>query len=184
MFDLHSSDLSYYDGSQAHRPRESAGVRCMRQAARAYERAVWDAQLRSIWCALTRQPNRLHDLAEAKRQCVTGSARPGGLQTVAIDRILGSEGRSRDFDGRFLPLRKCSRERWISIAAAQLMDVPLPPVSLIQVGDRFYVRDGHHRVSVARALGQQYIEADITVWELAVESRPAGVPALTPLPVL
>jgi hypothetical protein len=64
------------------------------------------------------------------------------------------------------------------------MDVPLPPVSLIQVGDRFYVRDGHHRVSVARALGQQYIEADITVWELAVESRPAGVPALTPLPVL
>jgi hypothetical protein len=45
--------------------------------------------------------------------------------------------------------------------------VPLPPIKLIQVGDCYYVRDGHHRLSVARALGEQFIEAEVTVWEIA-----------------
>lgn len=184
MFDLHSSDLSYYDTSQSHPTHESAGVRCMRQAARLYDRSLWLAQLGRVWHWLTRQPHCLHDLAGEKERCVPGSARPAGLQTVGVGRIVGSEGRSRDFDRRFRPLRKYTRERWLSIAAAQLMDITLPAVDLIQVGERYYVRDGHHRVSVACALGQEYIEAEITVWELSVEPRPAGVPALAPLPVI
>jgi hypothetical protein len=44
---------------------------------------------------------------------------------------------------------------------------PLPPVELIQVGSVYFVRDGHHRISVARAMGQQEIEAVVTVWQTA-----------------
>jgi hypothetical protein len=43
----------------------------------------------------------------------------------------------------------------------------LPPVVLVQVGDVYFVRDGHHRISVARALGQLDIEAEVTVWHLS-----------------
>jgi len=184
MFDLHSSDLSYYDGNQPDQRHQSDGMRSLRRAARVYERIIWLAQLGRAWGWLTGQPAYLLDLAAEKPRCVMGSARPGGLQTVEVRRILGSEGRSRDFDRHFLPLRKCTRERWTSIAAAQLMGIPLPPVSLIQVGERYYVRDGHHRVSVARALGQEYIEAEITVWELVEACQPAGASILSPLPVL
>ena len=56
-------------------------------------------------------------------------------------------------------------QRWQSVANALDEGVPLPPVQLIQVGAAYYVRDGHHRVSVNRALGQEVIEADVTVWQ-------------------
>jgi hypothetical protein len=88
-----------------------------------------------------------------------------GLRTVSIERIRGTEGRSNDFDRSFHPLRESSRERWMSIARARDQDKALPPVDLIQVGDIYFCRDGHHRISVARAVGQRYIEAEVTVWE-------------------
>jgi hypothetical protein len=47
------------------------------------------------------------------------------------------------------------------------MATPLPPVELIQVGDVYFVRDGHHRISVARMMGQDSIDAEVTVWETA-----------------
>jgi hypothetical protein len=53
------------------------------------------------------------------------------------------------------------------VAEAMYMGVPLPPVHLIQVGDVYFVRDGHHRISVAKALGQTQIEANVTVWNVA-----------------
>jgi hypothetical protein len=52
------------------------------------------------------------------------------------------------------------------VAAARRRGKSLPPVDLIQVGDAYFVRDGHHRISVARALGQQDIEAKVIVWQV------------------
>jgi len=46
------------------------------------------------------------------------------------------------------------------------MGTPLPPVELVQVGDVYFVRDGHHRISVARTVGQRDIEAEVTVWHV------------------
>lgn len=80
---------------------------------------------------------------------------------VPLDQIVGSEGRSDDFDADFNPLQTHTRERWIGIAAALRMGLGLPPVELVQAGDGYYVRDGHHRISVAKALGQLEIEARI-----------------------
>jgi hypothetical protein len=57
--------------------------------------------------------------------------------------------------------------RWLRVAAARDQGKVLPPVVLVQVGDVYFVRDGHHRISVARALGQLDIEAEVTVWHLS-----------------
>jgi hypothetical protein len=89
-----------------------------------------------------------------------------GNQQVPITQIQGSEGRSGDFDREFRPLQDRTRERWLSVAAARQQGKALPPVELIQVGPIYFVRDGHHRISVARALGQQAIEARVLVWQV------------------
>ena len=57
--------------------------------------------------------------------------------------------------------------RWLGVAAARDHGKVLPPVVLVQVGGVYFVRDGHHRISVARALGQLDIEAEVTVWQVS-----------------
>jgi hypothetical protein len=89
-----------------------------------------------------------------------------GQRTIEIERIVGSESRAEGFDHRFNPLSDSIRERWVSIAAFCLNDIGLPAVDLIQVGEEYFVRDGHHRVSVARALGWAFIDARVTKLEL------------------
>ena len=90
-----------------------------------------------------------------------------GVQTVPVRHIRGSEGRCADFDVDFRPLRTHSKERWLRIAVAQQAGEVMPPVKLIRIGEIYFVRDGHHRVSVAQALGQKEIEAEVTVWQIA-----------------
>jgi hypothetical protein len=85
---------------------------------------------------------------------------------VPIRQIRGSEGRCRYFDRDLNPLYDQARGRWLSIARVRQQGRALPPVVLVQVGDIFFVRDGHHRISVARALGQTEIDARVTVWEV------------------
>ena len=75
--------------------------------------------------------------------------------------IIGSEGRTNDSDRDFYPLQTHNRDRWIGIAAARRQGAILPPVELIQYGDGYYVRDGNHRVSVAKIAGQVEIEAQV-----------------------
>jgi len=85
---------------------------------------------------------------------------------VSVRDIRGSEGRCGDFDADFHPLQGRTRNRWVGIAAAREMGTPMPPVKLIRIGDLYFVRDGHHRISVARAMGQEAIEAEVTAWEV------------------
>ena len=85
------------------------------------------------------------------------------MKTVSIDQIRGSFGRSYDFDWRFNPLQQHIRSRWVQIALARLQQVPLDPILLFKVGSNYYVQDGHHRLSVARALGEKYIDADLFI---------------------
>jgi hypothetical protein len=85
-----------------------------------------------------------------------------GLKVVPLDQIVGSVGRERDFDRRFRPTSGRSRGRWEQIAAAARRGESFPPVDLVKVGQLYFVRDGHHRVSVARALGRTDIDAYVT----------------------
>ncbi len=90
------------------------------------------------------------------------------LEEVPLDKIVGSVGRYRDFNSAFLPKNEALEERWARVDAARETLVGLPPVDLIQVGDLYFVRDGNHRVSVARAHGEKSIEAYVTPVETAI----------------
>jgi hypothetical protein len=82
-----------------------------------------------------------------------------GLQTVALDSILGTVDRTKGFDRQFRPTTSRVRARWERIANAVRRGEPMPPISLFRIGDVHFVRDGHHRVSVARAMGRTQIDA-------------------------
>lgn len=123
---------------------------------------LW-AKILQVWARLTRQPAHLLDLNQQQR--TTSQTRHyAGIQTIPLHQIRGSEGRTRDFDTAFRPLQTHNQDRWIGLATAWQKGVTLPPVELVQVGNIYYVRDGHHRISVARARGQAAIEARVTVW--------------------
>lgn len=113
------------------------------------------------WRQLTGRPARLRCLGQLTRH----GGRDLGHQTVAIGAIIGSEGRTRDFDSRFAPLSDRTRDRWMSVAQARRRGKALPAVLLVRAEDGYYVRDGHHRISVARALGEEFVEADVIAWE-------------------
>jgi hypothetical protein len=85
-----------------------------------------------------------------------------GLQTIALDSIVGTVDRTRDFDRGFRPTTPRVRGRWQRIAAAQRRGEAFPPISVYRVGDLHFVRDGHHRVSVAKSLGRADIDAYVT----------------------
>ena len=92
---------------------------------------------------------------------VTSRRSTSQIVAVPIQQIKGSLGRSADFDADFNPLHERCRSRWVSVATAIQTNIPLPPVELVQVGDAYYVQDGHHRISVAKAIGQEVIDARI-----------------------
>lgn len=148
-----------------------------------YARARSRGQRGQFWSRLTGRSRCLLRLASIEADCRLDANCDAGLQTVAIAQILGSEGRSADFDRNFCPLRDHNRERWLGIARARHQGKALPPVRLVRIGDVYFVRDGHHRISVARALGQEAIEARVTIWrvsgplpwEAAPGSQPTGV---------
>ncbi|MFP4437762.1 MAG: hypothetical protein ACLFVO_10970, partial [Chloroflexaceae bacterium] len=139
----------------------------------ATQRRAW---LDRIWTGLRGRPQHLLDLKQVVVSHPVGSRRFVGYQTVPIEQIRGSEERSHEFDAAFRPLRHTNGKRWRSVACALLSGVALPPVELIRVGADYFVRDGHHRVSVARALGRLELDASVTVWELDApppRTRPA-----------
>lgn len=84
-----------------------------------------------------------------------------GLQTVPIEQIIGSVGRSLDFDNNFSLKSRHSTARLESIKEAMKKQEPLPPVQLYKMGDEYYVVDGHHRIAGAKELGQKFIDASV-----------------------
>jgi hypothetical protein len=116
--------------------------------------------------ALLNRNNRLLSIEQIidGKEIQTQSYR--GLMPVPIRMIQGSEERSEDFDRAFNPTKKHNMHRWMAIALERLRGRSLPAVELIQIGDLYVVKDGHHRVSVARAMGEEFIDAHVTLWML------------------
>jgi hypothetical protein len=108
---------------------------------------------------------------QGKRQAYNRVRR--GRRVVDLEKIVGSVGRSRDFDNSFMPLRAAAGERWKRVDLAFYRDQALPPVSLYKLGDDYFVEDGNHRISVARYHSLPDVEADVT--ELRpISTRPVG----------
>lgn len=110
-----------------------------------------------------RRDNQLQSMEDAMNRSGAKFIRQAELRNVEIHKIRGSESRVGDFDANFYPAQKNVKDRWINIAIAKQSDVALPPVELIQIGDNFYVRDGHHRISVAHWLGEEEVDAQVYV---------------------
>ncbi|MBC7237148.1 MAG: universal stress protein [Chloroflexi bacterium] len=125
------------------------------------------AILRGIWSSLTGTSNDLIPFEDLKKALGSAGQHYRGLQPVPLEKIIGSMGRSDDFDRAFLPTQSQTRGKWVSVDSAVREGVTLPPVSLYKVGDAYFVVDGHHRVSVARRRGQKFIDAEI----IEVQSR-------------
>ena len=84
-----------------------------------------------------------------------------GLQTVPIKLIVGSEGRYHDFNRYFLPRAEHLRSRWERVDEAHLRDIVLPSILLYEIGGVYFVRDGNHRVSVAKTQNVEFIDAEV-----------------------
>jgi hypothetical protein len=85
-----------------------------------------------------------------------------GLELITLDSIIGTVDRSREFDRDFRPTSPRVRERWQRINLAQRRGEAMPPIDVYRIGELHFVKDGHHRVSVARALGHRDINAYVT----------------------
>ena len=98
-----------------------------------------------------------------------------GTNVIRLDAIVGSVDKVRDFDRRFRPTSARSRQRWERLARASRTGEVIPPIDVYQVGDYYFVSDGHHRVSVARSMGVDLIEARVTAVETFL--APVGIGA-------
>ncbi|KGQ21804.2 DUF4032 domain-containing protein [Thermus filiformis] len=95
-----------------------------------------------------------------------------GLKTIEVDKVVGSVDRYEDFDHRFLPKTPHTLERWKRLRALQLLGVELPPIEVYQVGEAYFVKDGNHRVALAKATGQKYLDAHVIALDVPVPVEP------------
>ena len=131
------------------------------EASAAFDKALLWGKLHTLGHRLLGKASGLRQLPRVDTTAARHPARETGVVNVPLSQIVGSEGRASDFDSDFHPLNDHTRDRWINIAAAIRRGAAMPPVELIQAADGYYVRDGHHRISVARAAGQTSIESRI-----------------------
>jgi hypothetical protein len=144
--------------------RRSTGMPAV-DAQHDFLRARRRATVASLVARLRREPDDINVILpyeEVIKALGFVSERSIGLQVVPLDAIVGTIDRQRDFDRQFRPTSRRMRSRWEQIAAAMRRGESLPPVDLLKVGEIYFVRDGHHRVSVASALGLGDIDAYVT----------------------
>ena len=147
------SNTSSPDSETAMMSRQKAGF----LYSQVFARGRWQA----FWHKLVGKENFLRELPQTQSTAKRLPLKDSSVVLVPLEKIVGSEGRVRDFDQNFNPLADHNNQRWISVAVAHRQGKTLPPVDLIQIGDEYYDRDGHHRISVAKAAGQAVIEAEI-----------------------
>ncbi|RIK39297.1 MAG: hypothetical protein DCC55_18480 [Chloroflexi bacterium] len=127
-----------------------------------YARNVQRAQIADMLGLITGRNTDLVSFEEVARKLKARQQVEIGTQMVPLNKIVGSVGRYRDFTRTFLPRASANPERWIRLDAAVNALETVPPVELFKIGDVYFVRDGNHRVSVARANGVSHIEARVT----------------------
>ncbi|MBK5232031.1 MAG: chromosome partitioning protein ParB [Thermoleophilia bacterium] len=96
-----------------------------------------------------------------------------GIQSIELDSVVGTVDRGRDFDRRFRPTSHRVRQRWQGINTAMRKGKSMPPIDVYRVGEFHFVEDGHHRVSVARQMGIEVIDASVT--EIQTSAAPESI---------
>jgi len=137
-----------------------------------YSRARTKAFMNNIKAVLSGRSNTLLSFDAIKEKLHIGGPIYRGFLTVRIDQIVGSLDRYEQFDKAFLPKQDLTSDRWLRIDHAFYDDISLPPVVLYKVGNVYFVVDGHHRVSVARQQGQEFIDAEVRECSTKVDIQP------------
>jgi hypothetical protein len=127
-----------------------------------YKQNVQRAQMADILGLVSGRSTDLISFEEVAKKLRARQQVEMGTQMVPLNKIVGSVGRYRDFTRTFLPRASANPERWIRLDAAINALESVPPIELFRIGDVYFVRDGNHRVSVARANGATHIEARVT----------------------
>jgi hypothetical protein len=149
-----------------------AGIRESYLAAEDFNRARNKALLQRIQHFLRFDKDELLNFHDVKKILKPRHEVYQGLRQVPIALIVGSEGRYRDFNKCFLPRSEFLRARWERVDRAHLSDIPLPAIQLYEIGGAYFVRDGNHRVSVAKAQGMETIDAEVTSLASEIAIRP------------
>ncbi|OHD11774.1 MAG: hypothetical protein A2086_12000 [Spirochaetes bacterium GWD1_27_9] len=137
-----------------------------------FDRAYFEAMISRIFDRFQGEKDSLLSFSEIMKFVKIKNQSYKGMQFVLIDDIVGSEGRYNDFNKKFLPKRRILRERWQRVDEAHYKDVILPPIQLYQLGKAYFVRDGNHRVSVAKRQGMEFIDAEVTEIYTDIEINP------------
>lgn len=137
-----------------------------------FSRARFKAFLNRVRSLVSGQPTTLLSYHDIKEQLHIGGPIYRGVQTVRVDQIVGSLNRYHQFDRAFLPVQSDTAQRWQNIDRAFYDEVSLPPVVLYKVGQVYFVVDGHHRVSVAREQGAEFIDAEVRECSTRVNITP------------
>jgi hypothetical protein len=110
--------------------------------------------------------NDVKDILKPKNQVYMG------MQIIPVNLIVGSEGRYQDFNRLFLPKSEHLRTRWERVDQAQLQSINLPPIQLYEIGGAYFVRDGNHRVSVAKSQNVESIDAEVISLSSVINIKP------------
>ena len=94
-----------------------------------------------------------------------------GMKVIPIDKIIGSEGRYKDFDNNFFPKSSHLRNRWEHVDEAAIKEINLPPIKVYEIAGLYFVRDGNHRVSVAKARGTEFIDAEVVTLQSEIKLK-------------
>ena len=137
-----------------------------------FSRAKNKARMQTIMNALRWKNPNLLSFYEVTSLIKPKSETYLGMRTIPVEKIIGSEGRYHDFSAAFFPKREMLRHRWESIDSAVLDNVILPPISVYSLGGYYFVRDGNHRVSVAKSKGVEFIDAEVVELDSQIPLKP------------
>jgi hypothetical protein len=147
-----------------------------------FDAARFRAFRKAVLGTLTRRGRGLASMDAALEAAGIEGRSFAGVHEIPLDRVVGSAappGKAGDFDPGFLPIDRRLRDRWTRIYRAMVEGEELPPIDVYKVGDNYYVIDGHHRVSVARSLDRELINARVievkTTAPLGTETEAAAL---------
>jgi nucleotide-binding universal stress UspA family protein len=141
-----------------------------------FRRARRRAAIERVLARFTRKPVDLLPYEEVKRKLHAVERTGQKLEEIPLDAIVGSVGRYSDFTRSFLPRQDSDEDRWARVKVAVSDDMGLPPIEVYKLGETYFVRDGNHRVSIARQLGQSHIQAYVTEVQSKVSLSPDDRP--------
>ncbi|MCP5096603.1 MAG: universal stress protein, partial [Chloroflexi bacterium] len=141
-----------------------------------FHRVRRQAAMQQILARFTGRSVELLDYEDVRRKLRATNRADRGLHEVPLDAIVGSVGRVKDFTRTFLPKSDSDQQRWANVKTRATGLTGLPPIELYQLGDVYFVIDGNHRVSIARRLEAETIQAYVTEVKIRVPLTPTDNP--------